>query len=115
MDSEDRIDYSMVDELAKQYNVPVYEVPVGFNYVGPQMTQTNALLGGEESRGYAYQGHVQERDSILTGLMILDLIVKTRMKLSEFWWIHCFPLFTDYLSTVWIAIIQRIGWPLRKG
>jgi phosphomannomutase len=63
--------------------VPVYETGVGFKYVAPKMMETNALIGGEESGGYAFRNNVPERDGILAGLFILDLIVKTGKKPSE--------------------------------
>lgn len=73
----------MLDKLGKIYDVPVYETGVGFKYVAPKMTETNALMGGEESGGFAFKGNVPERDGILAGLYFLDLMVKTGKKPSE--------------------------------
>jgi alpha-D-glucose phosphate-specific phosphoglucomutase len=67
---------SMLNKLGKIYNVPVYETGVGFKYVAPKMLETNALIGGEESGGYAFRGNVPERDGILAGLYILDMMVR---------------------------------------
>ncbi|HSJ57500.1 MAG TPA: phosphoglucomutase/phosphomannomutase family protein, partial [Anaerolineae bacterium] len=67
---------SMLEKLAKIYDVPVYSTGVGFKYVAPKMVETNALIGGEESGGYAFRGHVPERDGILAGLYLLDLMVR---------------------------------------
>ncbi|MEE8078543.1 MAG: hypothetical protein V3T18_06050, partial [Pseudomonadales bacterium] len=36
------------------------------------MTRRNALMGGEESGGFAFQGHIPERDGILSGLYLLE-------------------------------------------
>ena len=74
---------SMVDRLGAIYDVPVFDTPVGFKYLGPVMTRENALLAGEESGGYAFRGHIPERDGILSGLMILDMMVKADKTLSE--------------------------------
>jgi len=41
------------------------------------MQRENALLGGEESGGYGFRGHVPERDGLLAGLYILDLMART--------------------------------------
>ncbi len=68
---------SMLEQLGQLYNVPVYETGVGFKYVAPKMTETDALIGGEESGGYAFRGHVPERDGILGNLYLLDFMVKT--------------------------------------
>ncbi|KAF0112517.1 MAG: phosphotransferase [Chloroflexi bacterium] len=74
---------SMLEKLGKLYNVPVYETGVGFKYVAPKMLETNAMIGGEESGGYAFRGNVPERDGILAGLYMLDFMVKLGKKPSE--------------------------------
>jgi alpha-D-glucose phosphate-specific phosphoglucomutase len=66
----------MISRLGKLFDVPVYETPVGFKYVAPLMMEKNALIGGEESGGYGFRGHVPERDAILAGLYFLDFMVK---------------------------------------
>jgi phosphomannomutase len=74
---------SMADRLGERYGVPVYEVPVGFKSIAPKMIETGAVLGGEESGGYAIRGHIPERDGILGGLFFADMIVKEGRPLSE--------------------------------
>jgi len=68
---------SMLYRLGEMFNVPVYETPVGFKYVAPIMMAENALIGGEESGGYGFRGHIPERDGILAGLYFLDMMIKT--------------------------------------
>lgn len=74
---------TMLNNLGKIYNVPVYETGVGFKYVAPKMLETHAMIGGEESGGYAFHGHVPERDGILAGLYLLDMMVQLGKKPSE--------------------------------
>jgi phosphomannomutase len=74
---------SMLDKLGEIYDVPVYQTGVGFKYVAPKMLEVDALIGGEESGGYAFQGHVPERDGILAGLYLLDMMVQLNRKPSE--------------------------------
>jgi len=74
---------TMLNKLGSIYDVPVYETGVGFKYVAPKMIETDAMIGGEESGGFAFKGNVPERDGILAGLYILDLIVKLNKKPSE--------------------------------
>lgn len=74
---------SMLNKLGNLYGVPVYETGVGFKYVAPKMLETNAMLGGEESGGYAFRGNVPERDGILAGLYILDMMIKLDKKPTE--------------------------------
>jgi len=74
---------TILEKLGDLYNVPVYQTGVGFKYVAPKMLETHAMIGGEESGGYAFQDHVPERDGILAGLYFLDMMVKLEMKPSE--------------------------------
>ena len=74
---------SMLYRLGEIFKVPVHETPVGFKYIAPIMIAENALIGGEESGGYGFRGHVPERDGILAGLYFLDLMAKTGKTPSE--------------------------------
>ncbi len=73
----------MLEKLGKLYNVPVHETGVGFKYIAPKMIETDAMIGGEESGGFAFRGHVPERDGIVAGLFILDMMVQLNKKPSE--------------------------------
>jgi phosphomannomutase len=74
---------AMADRLGERYGVPVHEVPVGFKSIAPRMMETDAVLGGEESGGYAIRGHIPERDGLLCGLFFADMIVREGKPLSE--------------------------------
>ena len=74
---------SMAEKLGAQFGAQVYEVPVGFKNVAPKMMETDAVLGGEESGGFAIKGHIPERDGILVGLLFADMIVKLGRPLSQ--------------------------------
>jgi len=73
---------AMVDKLGADFGTKVFEVPVGFKYVAPKMMETDAVLGGEESGGFGFRGHIPERDGILAGLLFADMIVKAGKPLS---------------------------------
>ncbi|HUS94467.1 MAG TPA: phosphoglucomutase/phosphomannomutase family protein [Patescibacteria group bacterium] len=73
----------MLNKLGAIYGVPIYETGVGFKYIAPKMVEVDALIGGEESGGYAFRGHVPERDGILAGLYFLDMMVRTGLKPSQ--------------------------------
>lgn len=73
----------MLNKLGKIYNVPVYETGVGFKYIAPKMTEVGAMIGGEESGGYAFRGHAPDRDGILGGLYLLDMMFRTGKKPSQ--------------------------------
>ncbi len=73
----------MLEILGRRYGVEVHEVGVGFKYVAPKMLETGAMIGGEESGGYAFGAHIPERDGILASLYFLDFMVQTGKKPSE--------------------------------
>jgi phosphomannomutase len=74
---------SMLDKLGKRYGVPVVNTGVGFKYVAPAMIEHDAMIGGEESGGYAFRHHVPERDGILANLYMLDFMVRTGKKPTQ--------------------------------
>lgn len=67
----------MISTLGRIFDVPVIVTPVGFKYVAPLMLEHDAMVGGEESGGYGFRGHIPERDGILAGLSFLDMIRQT--------------------------------------
>lgn len=74
---------NMLFRLGEIFDVPVHETAVGFKYVAPLMLEKNALMGGEESGGYGYRGHMPERDGILSGLFFIDLMIKLKKSPSQ--------------------------------
>jgi len=97
----------MISKLGNIFHVPVYETAVGFKYVAPLMIEKRAIIGGEESGGYGFRGHIPERDGILAGLYFLDFMVKTHKTPSQL---------LDYLySKVGPHYYERIDCHITKG
>lgn len=65
---------SMVDKMCARYGLELVETGVGFKYICAEMIKGGVLLGFEESGGIAYPGYVPERDGILSGLMLLEML-----------------------------------------
>lgn len=74
---------SMIYRLGELFGVPVFETQVGFKFICPIMLGEDALIGGEESGGYGFRGHIPERDGILSGLIMLEYMVRTGKRPSE--------------------------------
>ena len=89
----------MLDRLAKRYGLPIYETPVGFNHIADQMMHDDVLIGGEESGGISFKGHIPEGDGILMGLLIVEMVAKKRTTLLE--------LVQDLLNDVGPAFYER--------
>jgi len=89
----------MIDRLANKYGLPVYETPVGFNHIADYMLKGDILIGGEESGGISFKGHIPEGDGILMGLLIIEIVAATRATLHE--------LVEDLLQDVGPAFYKR--------
>lgn len=72
-----------LNKMGEVYGVEVYETAVGFKHMGPRMGELDALMAGEESGGFAFRGHVPERDGILSGLYVLECMAKTGKSVSQ--------------------------------
>lgn len=64
----------MVDLIAKSAGVSCIETPVGFKFIAEKMLAGEAQIGGEESGGIGIIDHIPERDGLLTGLLLLELM-----------------------------------------
>ena len=67
----------MLNKLAQRYGVDVHDMRVGFKHIGPRFSEVDAVMGGEESGGFAFRGHIPERDGILSGLYVLEFMART--------------------------------------
>lgn len=73
----------ILDRIAKEYNEPFYEVPVGFKYISMKMEEQDLLLGGESSGGLKIRGHVNGKDGILAAILSVEMIAKTNKSIRE--------------------------------
>ena len=73
----------LLDAVARHHGVTVYETPVGFKYIGELIKQDKIALGGEESAGLSIRGHVPEKDGILAGLLVAEMIAARCASLGE--------------------------------
>jgi phosphomannomutase len=73
----------MIDRLAKRYGLEVLETPVGFNHIADHMLKDDVLIGGEESGGISFKGHIPEGDGILMGLLLTEIVAAAGKTLHE--------------------------------
>jgi phosphomannomutase len=73
----------MIDRLASKYGLVLHETPVGFNHIADYMMKEDVLIGGEESGGISFKGHIPEGDGILMGLLIVEMVAAYGLPLSE--------------------------------
>jgi phosphomannomutase len=73
----------MADRYLADLGQTVIETPVGFKYIGATMVEQDALMGGEESGGFGFRGHIPERDAIVAGLYLVDLTVRRGTSMQQ--------------------------------
>ena len=100
----------MIDRLAAQYKVPVYETPVGFNHIADYMISEDVLIGGEESGGISFRGNIPEGDGVLMGLLLIEMVAVYQKSLHA--------LVNELLDEVGPAYYQRkdqrLKYPIEK-
>jgi phosphomannomutase len=96
----------MIDRLAKRYGLTLYETPVGFNHIADYMMKEDVLIGGEESGGISFKGHIPEGDGPIMGLLLVEMIAAWKKPLVE--------LVDDLLTDVGPALYERVDLRLSR-
>jgi phosphomannomutase len=65
---------NLVNALADYHKVPLFETPVGFKYIGELIIADKIAIGGEESAGLTIRGHVPEKDGVIAGLLVAEMV-----------------------------------------
>jgi len=89
----------MIDRLAKRYGLTLHETPVGFNHIADYMMKEDVLIGGEESGGISFKGHIPEGDGPIMGLLLVEMIAAGKKTLVE--------MVDDLLADVGPAYYER--------
>jgi phosphomannomutase len=96
----------MIDRLAKRYGLTLYETPVGFNHIADYMMSEDVLLGGEESGGISFKGHIPEGDGVAMGLLLIEMVSEAKRPLHE--------IVNDLLEDVGPAFYERSDLRLKR-
>ena len=73
----------MIDRLAAKKGLKVHETPIGFKHICSKFLEIKPMIGGEESGGIGIPSHVYERDGLLAGLMLLEIMASKKKRLGE--------------------------------
>ena len=73
----------VLDRMAEDYGQVCYEVPVGFKHISAKMSETGAIIGGESSGGLTVQGHINGKDGIYAGMLLIEMIAVAGKRLSQ--------------------------------
>jgi len=74
---------NLINALADFHKVPLFETPVGFKYIGELILEDKIAIGGEESAGLTIRGHVPEKDGILAGLLVAEMVARRGKSISD--------------------------------
>lgn len=74
---------TMIDRLCSKYGLELHVVPVGFKYICDYMLVEDILIGGEESGGTGIKNHIPERDGILVGLLLVEIMATHKKTLGQ--------------------------------
>jgi len=73
----------MIDRLCQRYNLELIETPVGFNHISDLMMKQDILIGGEESGGISFKGHIPEGDGPVMALLLVEIIASAGKTLHD--------------------------------
>jgi len=74
---------NLIDKLCQEYGLELAVTPIGFKHIAKEILAGDVLLGGEESGGMAVKGYIPERDGLLAGLLLLELMATERKTLAQ--------------------------------
>jgi phosphoglucomutase len=74
---------NLINAVAEHYKIELYETPVGFKYIGELIKQDKIAIGGEESAGLTIRHHVPEKDGVLAGLLLCEMVAKRGKSLGS--------------------------------
>lgn len=73
----------LIEKIARALEAPLHETAIGFKYVADLMLTRNILIGGEESGGIGFGRFMPERDGVLSGLLVAEVVAHHGRPLSE--------------------------------
>lgn len=73
----------LIDAVAAHHGLTVRETPVGFKFIGELLAKGEIVFGGEESAGLSIKGHVPEKDGILAGALVAEMVAFTGKTIQD--------------------------------
>jgi phosphomannomutase len=74
---------SWIPLLVEELGLPLHEVPVGFKNIAALMRTDDIVIGGEESGGIGVTQYLPERDGVLLGMLLLEVLAVQRKPLLK--------------------------------
>jgi phosphoglucomutase len=96
----------LIDAVAAHHGLVVHETPVGFKFIGELMAKGEVVFGAEESAGLTIKDHVPEKDGILAGALVAEMVAFSGKTLKE--------LLADLFQQVGALYTRRTDLPMTE-
>lgn len=97
----------LLDRLAKKYDLDLIETKIGFKWICEEMRTKNVLIGAEESGGISILNHIPDKDGILAGMLIIEMLAFEKKSLEQ--------IYKDTLNEAcWSPVNDRMDLHLDK-
>ncbi|OGB87058.1 hypothetical protein A3H38_02230 [candidate division WOR-1 bacterium RIFCSPLOWO2_02_FULL_46_20] len=74
---------NLIDKFCQKHQRKLHITPIGFKHVADLMLKEDIVLGGEESGGMGIKGFIPERDGVLAGLLLFELMAQEKKTLAQ--------------------------------
>jgi alpha-D-glucose phosphate-specific phosphoglucomutase len=74
---------SVVDKICAEYGIELLETKVGFKHICEKMFDGDVMIGCEESGSIGFGNHIPERDGLLAGAILLELLATEGKNLRQ--------------------------------
>jgi phosphomannomutase len=74
---------SLVERIARHYGLACVRRPIGFKHLTAVLASGEADVAGEESRGFAWAPFARDKDAILAGALLAEIVASTGAPLAS--------------------------------
>jgi phosphomannomutase len=74
---------SLLERVAAHYGLPCVRRPIGFKHLTAALAAGEADVAGEESRGFAWAPFARDKDAILAGALLAEIVAITGAPLRQ--------------------------------
>ena len=72
-----------IDRIARKYDLPLFKTKVGFKFLAELFLKNQIIFGGEESACLVIKDHLPEKDGIIAGLLVAEMLAAKGGSLSH--------------------------------
>ncbi len=72
-----------IDRIARKYDLPLFKTKVGFKFLADLFLKNQIIFGGEESACLVIKDHLPEKDGIMAGLLVAEMLAAKGGSLSQ--------------------------------